>query len=134
MKTSVFILFTFLAMMCVSSCYNDKADKLYPATASTTSCDTSATISYENDIVPILQSYCYSPGNGCHDATGSATSGYDYTTYTALAGNAADGSLVSDINFAPTRGHNDMPKNGTQLPACDIEKIARWVNEGYPNN
>jgi hypothetical protein len=27
-----------------------------------------------------------------------------------------------------------MPKNSTQIPACDIEKITHWVNEGYPNN
>jgi hypothetical protein len=51
-----------------------------------------------------------------------------------LQGNALSGWLVSDINFTPTRGHNNMPKNGTQLPACDINKITRWVNEGAQNN
>jgi len=134
MKGLISISIIFFAVICISSCYNDKYDKLYPATTTTTTCDTSGTVSYKNDILSIVSTNCYSPGNGCHDAAGAQTSGYDYTTYTALAGNAADGSLVTDINFTPTRGHNNMPKNGTQLPACDIEKITRWVNEGYPDN
>jgi len=135
MKRLLSICTIFAAVIGLGACYNDKSDKLYPnSTGTITTCDTNVTISYANDILPIISSNCYSPGNGCHDATGSSTSGYNYTTYAALAGNAADGSLVSDINFAPTRGHNDMPKNGTQLPACDIEKISRWVNEGYPDN
>jgi len=122
-------------VLCLSGCYNDKADKLYPATSgNTTTCDTTVATSYKSDIMPILQAYCYSPGNGCHDATGSSVSTFNYETYAALASNAADGSLVSDINFAPTKGHNSMPKNSTQIPACDIEKITHWVNEGYPNN
>ena len=119
----------------ISSCYNDKYDKLYPNIPVTTvTCDTT-TISYTTDIKPIIVASCYSPGNGCHDATGASVSSYDYqSSITVLQSNALAGWLVSDINFAPTRGHNNMPKNGTQLSACDINKITRWVNEGAPNN
>ena len=120
----------------LGSCYNDKYDKLYPlSSATTTTCDTSGTLSYANDIEPIIASNCFNPGNGCHDATGSSVSGYNYqTSITSLQSNALNGSLLSDINFMPTRGHNSMPLNGAQLSACDIDKITRWVNEGAPNN
>ncbi len=116
----------------VSSCYNDKYDKLYPPVATTT-CDTT-TITYSHDIAPIISSNCFSPGNGCHDAAGSSTSGYNYTTYAGLVVNVTDGALLTDINFAPTKGHNNMPKNANQLAQCDINKITRWVNQGYQNN
>ncbi len=121
------------ALLILAGCYNDKYNKLYPLPASTT-CDTT-TITYAADIAPIISANCYSPGNGCHDAAGSSTSGYNYqTSISVLQGNATSGALLTDINFTPTRGHNNMPKNGTQLSACDIEKITRWVNEGAPNN
>ena len=121
-------------LLIFTGCYNDKYDKLYPATtANTTTCDTT-TITYSHDIQPIISANCFSPGNGCHDAAGSSTSGYDYTNFSVLQSNALAGWVVSDINFAPTRGHNNMPKNGTQLSACDINKVTRWVNEGAPNN
>jgi hypothetical protein len=116
----------------VYSCKNDKYDKLYPASSTTTTCDTSGTISYSKDIMPIVQEYCYSPGNGCHDAAGSATSGYDYTTYQGIVSNAQNGLLLGDITWAS--GYNQMPKNGAKLSDCDIAKFAKWINEGAPNN
>jgi len=125
------VLITFL-----SSCSNNKYDKLYPQSpAAATTCDTSTTLSYANDIETIIASNCFSPGNGCHDATGSGVSGFNYqTSITSLQSNALNGSLLTDINFMPTRGHNSMPLNGARLSVCDIDKITRWVNEGAPNN
>lgn len=134
MKGLVLIFFVFVSTVVVSSCYNDKYDKLYPATpATTTTCDTT-TITYAHDIQPIIAANCYNVGGGCHDAAGSSTSGFNYTTYAGLVVNITDGSLLTDINFTPTRGHNPMPKGGTQISACDINKITRWVNQGYQNN
>ncbi len=121
-------------LLIFAGCYNDKYEKLYPATTTnTTTCDTT-TITYSHDVQPIISSNCYSPGNGCHDAAGSSSSGYDYTNFSVVQSNALSGWIVSDINFAPTRGHNNMPKNGTQLSACDINKVTRWVNQGALNN
>ena len=131
MKNMLPLLIIIIIAFCMSGCYNDKYDKLYPAKAT---CDTSGVIKYSVDIVPIISTNCYSPGNGCHDAAGAATSGFDYTTYDGLKTNIADGSLLTDINWAPTKGHNKMPKNGNQLAQCDINKITRWINEGYLNN
>jgi hypothetical protein len=132
MRSFLPVLSVIIIATCISSCYNDKYDKLYPPAAATT-CDT-ATITYSHDIAPIIASGCYSPGNGCHDAAGSSVSGYNYTTYDGLIVNIQDGALLPDINFTPTKGHNSMPKGGNQLAQCDINKITRWVNQGYPNN
>ena len=119
-------------LLVFAGCYNDKYDKLYPVIAAAI-CDTT-TITYSHDILPIISSNCYSPGNGCHDAAGASNSGYDYTNFTVLQTNALDGWIVSDINYTPTRGHNNMPKDAPQLSACDINKITRWVNQGAQNN
>lgn len=118
-------------LLLLGSCYNDKYDKLYPAPATTT-CDTT-TITYSHDIAPVISANCYSPGNGCHDAAGASTSGFDYaTSITALQTNAHDGTLLGDINWQAR--HNAMPKNGNKLSDCDINKITRWVNQGALNN
>ena len=121
-------------LLILGSCYNDKYDKLYPAPPpNTNTCDTT-TITYSHDIQPIIVANCYNPSAGnCHNASGS--SGFNYqTSIIPLQTNAHDGSLLTDINWNPTRGHNKMPLNGNQLSACDINKITRWVNLGAQNN
>jgi hypothetical protein len=128
MKKLIFVAGILLMM---GSCYNDKYDKLYPASP-VVSCDTT-TITYAHDIQPIIVANCYSPGNGCHDALGSGASGYDYATSIGpLQTNANDGTLLGDINWLPR--HNQMPKNGNKLSDCDINKITRWVNLGAKND
>ena len=116
-------------LLILGSCYNDKYDKLYPAPVTPVTCDTT-TITYSHDIQPIIVANCYNPSAGnCHSASGS--SGFNYeTSITVLHNNALDGSLLTDINWNPTRAHNKMPLNGNQLSACDINKITRWVNQG----
>lgn len=113
----------------MSSCYNDKYDKMYPSP--TVTCDTSTT-TYMAVIKPIIIANCYSPGNGCHDAVGAVTSGFDFeTNLDMLQATANSGDLMADITGA---SGNLMPKNGTRLPDCDIAKIRRWVNNGAQNN
>ena len=121
------------AIVGLNSCYNDKYDKLYPAPSAVT-CDTSVTIKYATDIQPIITANCAVAG-GCHTSAGNAvTGGLDYAIFSNISGNAANGSLVSDINGTPTRGHNAMPLNLPKISDCDIKKITKWVNEGTPNN
>jgi hypothetical protein len=118
-------------LIVAAGCYNDKYDKLYPATPN--ACDTTVAITYSGDIAPIIATNCFSPGNGCHDAVGSGTSGYDYqTSIIPLQLTASNGMLLGSINWLP--GHNAMPKNGSKLGDCEINKITRWVHSGAPNN
>jgi hypothetical protein len=119
-------------LLLLGSCYNDKYDKLYPAPPVVVTCDTAA-VSYTKDIVPILNASCNISG-GCHDATGAATSGYDFSTYIVLHFQATHEILINDINGMPTTGHNAMPKNLPKLAQCDINKMTAWVNQGAQNN
>jgi hypothetical protein len=116
-------------LLALGSCYNYKYDKLVPAQ---TACDTT-TVTFSADIAPIIAANCAISG-GCHDAAGSLISGHNYTSYAGVQAVASYDFIVTDINWTPISGHNDMPKNGIKLSACDIDKITRWVNEGAPNN
>jgi hypothetical protein len=117
-------------MVVLYGCYNDKVDKSYPLSNTGTTCDTT-NVSYSKDVVPIINANCAISG-GCHDAAGAATSGYDFTTYSTLQGQATNGNLVGDLEGLPR--HNKMPKNGVPLASCDENKLIRWANEGAPNN
>lgn len=118
-------------LLALGGCYNDKYDKLYPAPAVVT-CDTTG-ITYSADIKPIIIANCYSPGNGCHDAAGSAASGYNFeSTILPLQGTGVNNRLVGSINGHT--GFSAMPKGRPKLSDCDIAKITIWVNMGVPDN
>jgi len=87
-------------------------------------CDTVA-MSYANDIVPILQSQCYS----CHDAVNVSTSGYQFDSYAFLLDYVNAGSLVERINDPVS----PMPTTGL-MDECSIAKIEAWVNQGALDN
>jgi len=129
MKIKMLIIGGLLALT-AAGCYNDKADKLYPAAVNTT-CDTT-TVTFAADIEPIIMANCAISG-GCHDAAGAATtSGFNFVGYTTdLTGQAYSGRLIADITGA---SGNPMPKNAARLSDCDINKFIRWVNQGFQNN
>jgi hypothetical protein len=123
------IAFAGLAII-LTGCYNDKYNKLYPATSTAVTCDTTA-VSFSSTIQPILNSYCTS----CH-ATGGVGAGYgDFTSYTtSLVSQATSGNLVTDISITNTGDIHHMPQSQPSLSSCDIEKITAWVNQGAQNN
>jgi len=124
------LLTVIILLLTLAGCYNDKYDKVFPLQAAV--CDTTA-VTYSKDIAPIIAANCAISG-GCHDAAGSLISGHDYTSYAGVQAVASYDFIVTDINWIPVAGHNNMPKNGAKLPDCDINKITRWVNEGAPDN
>lgn len=87
-------------------------------------CDTAA-ISFSGQVMPIFSLHC----NGCHSGS-AASGGYDFTTYDGVVNNTGVimGSIRHELGFIP------MPDGGTQLSACNIDKIASWINAGAPNN
>jgi hypothetical protein len=91
-------------------------------------CDTSA-VSYTNDVVPILQEYCY----GCHGTNVSAAGGgIILEGYGNLANYANNNQLSGDISAAS--GYTPMPYGKPRLPSCQLYKILAWVNQGINNN
>lgn len=113
--------------MITAGCYNDKADKLYPSPG-TVVCDTT-TVTYTDDIKPIFEAKCNTPG--CHDA-GAIAGGYNFTTQAGIQVPALNGRIVGCINWAS--GFSAMPKGLPKLQQCEIDKITRWVNQGALNN
>lgn len=97
-------------------------------------------VSYESDVVPILEEYCLS----CHGGPGEDGEilielGYDMTTYEGLMAGSdygpviepgdPDGSLFLDMIV-----NGDMPEDGDPVPAEQIEIIRTWIAEGAQNN
>ena len=122
------LLFAGLAIT-LGSCYNDSYDKLYP-TQTVVTCDTT-TVGFAADIKPIFAANCSVNSSDCHSA-GSA-GGINLNIYSPeLTDQVSNGKLLKDINFVS--GANAMPKNGSKMGSCDINKITRWVNQGGLNN
>jgi cytochrome c5 len=109
-----------------ASCFYDKADVVYPVSAST--CDTT-TVTYSNQIVSILNAQC----NYCHGAAANSIGGGIYlNTYAALKPYVTNGSFLNSI--LQNGKASAMPKNGAKMDNCSILKIQSWINKGALNN
>ncbi len=117
-------LFTILVYVLMSSqsCYYDKEEELYPLVV----CDTSA-VTFSNDILPIMNASC----NGCH-STASALGGIVLDNYGSVNTQALSGNLYNSV--AQINGVSPMPKGGTKLDNCKINKIRIWIAAGALNN
>jgi hypothetical protein len=111
MKRSALLLFVFLFVECV---YHDLSVDEPP----TFTCD-AATISWQNDVLPIMQTSCAQ--SGCHDGI----SRLDWADY----------DEVKEYANAIKQKTQDrsMPFDGP-LPQDQIDIIACWVNNGALNN
>lgn len=106
----------------LSACYYDVEEEIYP----TIECDNS-NVSYSEVILGIISNNCYE----CHNAAanfGNVT----LEGYAALKTYVDSGQLLGVIRHES--GYSPMPKNRSQLVACEIEKIENWIADGAPNN
>ena len=107
----------------IQGCYYDGPDLLDP---NRTACDTSI-VTYSGTINPILTAYC----SGCHSGV-NAPSVVRTDNYTSVKTIASNGRLLGTVTHSP--GFSPMPKNGSKLNTCNIEKIRKWISAGAPNN
>jgi mono/diheme cytochrome c family protein len=123
MKTLI-IITAGLFLVGMNSCFYDKADLIYPQP---TTCDT-ATVTYSGTVATILNSNC----NGCHGGAAAAGAGIKLDTYAAVSTYVTNGRLLNSML------HNGqaspMPKGGSKLDACTINKVSSWITKGAPNN
>jgi hypothetical protein len=118
----IFAFLCFIVLVsCYSSCFYRKGDELV------ITCDTSNAISYSQKVLPIFQNNCYT----CH-TNSSSGGGWLMGNYNRDKSISQSARLVGAINHAS--GFSAMPKNGAKLSACEIGTIAKWINEGCPNN
>jgi len=105
-------------------CSKKSEDKLAPPIP----CDT-LNVSYQTQIVSILQENCY-PCHGNGSTAGSG--GINLASYVNLKVYADNGFLVGNVTHAP--GFVGMPYGKPPLPACEMNTIVAWVNQGAINN
>lgn len=113
-------IFLLLSVFSTSGCYYDVEEELY----SDGICDT-LSVTYTASIKPIMDSYSCS---GCHaDAAGK-----DLSTYNGVKAVVNSGRLLGSINHVS--GFRPMPEAPrSKMPACAINKIQAWINQGMPN-
>ncbi len=133
------ILSALLISSVLVGCYYDKADVINP-NAAYIGCDTTK-VSYSGSIAPILtDNGC----NVCHGSGAAASSGGGIIldSYTGVHSSAAAGQLIPAVRQDATCStcvpaypeYEIMPKGGTKLSSCNINKIIAWVNQGAQNN
>ena len=112
----------------LTACFYDNKDDLYDVIIipGDGSCEFGE-ISYQNDLVTIIDLYC---NDGCHNAV-DRQGNVVLETYNNVQPYLDDGSFIGSIKyespFAP------MPP-GSKLSQCDIDKIDSWIANGAPNN
>ena len=111
-------------MLLLEDCKPKKQDTVV------SNCDSTGTISYSKQIMPIINTYCYTNSTGCHGA--NSTYG-DFTTYAGLKIHLPNMVLRAVFQDDPTH-YKPMPLGSAKLSACNLAKINDWIKQGYPNN
>lgn len=115
----------FFLIFGLSSCYYDNKEALFVYLDSQP-CEFT-TVSFNTDIVPILDQYCVS----CH-RPGDQQGGIDLVGYDQAVRYAKDGSLYGSTNHAA--GYVPMPLGTRKIPSCDIQQLKAWIDSGAQNN
>jgi len=120
MKASLlFIAGLIIFSSCSIALFSCTREKVTPKEIQCTS-----TISFSNDVVPIIQANCIN----CHDQ-GNASGGFDFSSYISVSANAN-----AILNSMKANGYQLMPIGGPALPDSTIQKISCWINQGKQDN
>ena len=93
-----------------------------------------ATVSFTNDIMPIIQSRCIN----CHGGD-RTEEGLDLSTYASLIAGSDNGAVITQGDAANSLlvelvAAHKMPKRGPKLTPPQIQLITDWVNQGALDN
>lgn len=102
------------------SCTNDSESDLIDN-------ETTTTVSYTEDVKPIMESNCVS----CHGNTPSNGASVSLNTYDNVKNAILNNALINRIS----KDQSDpelMPLGGSRLPQTTIDKIAQWETEDFP--
>ena len=127
-KKTVFGLFlTAFLLVGMGGCYYDNLAELHPELQ----CDPNATVSFADDIVPILSGSCSSASADCHASNG--TSLKPLNDYNGVKVQVDNGKLLSSIIWDGNASF--MPSGSiSKIDSCSMSKISRWIAAGAPNN
>lgn len=108
--------------------------ELVPASAPTDDPAADITISFTNDVLPILQSHCFD----CHGDQ-DTRAGLSITSYQALMAGSKNGPVV--IAGDPANSlliqliqRGKMPKRGPKLTPDQLQILIDWIMAGALNN
>jgi hypothetical protein len=118
------LFFATSALLTIESCYQDKADVLYPDAACIT-----AGVTYTNFVAGIMNAQCAT--SGCH-AAANAAAGINLSTYAATKTYATASKAAYLGSMRHASGYSNMPKGASQLPVCTVNKIEAWITDGMP--
>lgn len=115
-----------------NACRHDKNEFIQPAIPDTLQIDSS--VSYLNDIKPLLITYCLGDGvQKCHVTNTNQGANGDFSTYVGLKDKVDNGSLEQRAIIS-----KDMPPPSTTGPAtlaaADLHILKSWIAIGAPNN
>ena len=132
-KITGFIPFLLLlvGLLYQSSCYFDNLQELHPELLLNNNCDTTATMSYQTHIKPILSNSC-GANNSCHNAQ-AASSGVVLENYSGVKSAINGGKFMSSILWD---GNSiQMPKDSpSKINDCSIMQLQKWIDAGALNN
>lgn len=105
-----------------------------PTTPPTEASAQTATVSFVNDVLPILQSRCVN----CHGGE-RTQKGLNLTTFANLMAGSENGSVIAPGNsdtskLAELIISQKMPKRGPKLTPPQIQIIVDWINQGALEN
>jgi hypothetical protein len=126
-----FLAVTLIAM--ITGCYYDNIDELHPNIGP---CVVPDTISYANDIVPIMTNSCGATDFGCHNTSSNSTSGWGLNSHLELTNTVDNTEFLKVIKHDPSIDAGKwMPKgSSSKIDDCSIQKIENWINQGMQNN
>ena len=92
------------------------------------------TVSFANDVLPIIESRCIN----CHGGD-RVEKGLNLKTYADMIAGSENGSVVTAGNASDSKlieliVNQKMPKRGPKLTPPQIQLITEWVNQGALNN
>jgi cytochrome c len=127
MTKSTFIVFALLTVL-LAAC-GASATPVQPAKTSS-----AATVSFVNDVMPILQSRCFN----CHGGQ-NARNGLSFASYDTLMAGSNNGAVIIPGNPANSLliqlvQEGEMPKGGPKLTPEQVQILIDWITAGAPNN
>ena len=119
----------FVILVLLFACSYDNLEELHPV------CDSTTSISFAGDILPIITSNCGTGDLNCHQTDGSQ-SGYGLGSYDEVILTINNsGTFLKTIKHDPSiSSGNWMPRNAPKLDGCSILKIEAWINRGRLEN
>ena len=93
-----------------------------------------ATVSFANDILPIMESRCIN----CHGGQ-RTEKGLEMKTFESLMAGSENGPVVTPGDAAQSKfvelvANQKMPKRGPKLTPPQVQLLTDWVNQGALNN